>query len=59
MWFMPWAKSLISDKSMIGSFENYEKHSQSTWEVLEEQWVGRVSNSRLCLTQLIAVSKDC
>ena len=59
MWFMPYAWSLISGRSMIGSFENYEKYSQGTWEVLKEQWIEKVSISKLCLTQLIAVSKDC
>ena len=59
MWFMPRAKLFFLGRSMIGSFENYEKFSQSTWEVLEEQWNERVPNGKLCLTQLIAVSKDC
>ena len=43
---------------MIGSFENCEKYSQSTWEVLEEQWIEKVSNSILYLFQLNIVSKD-
>ena len=50
---------MISDWSMIESIENYKKYSQSTWKVLEEQWIGRVSNSKLYLTRLIAVSNDC
>ena len=50
---------MISDRSMIGSDENYEKHTQSTWEVLEEQWIEKVPNSILYLFQLNVVSKDC
>ena len=42
MWFMSHAQSLIFGRSMIGSFKNYEKYSQSTSEVLEEQWIERV-----------------
>ena len=39
--------------------KNCEKCSQSTWEVLDEQWIEKVPNSKLCLTQLNAVSGGC
>ena len=44
---------------MKGFYENCEKHSQSAWEVLEEQWIEKVPNSKLYLSQLIIISKNC